>query len=156
MIRHRNESLKTQTERRGAVVVESALISILLFLTLMTMADLALGVLHYNSLSESARRLSRFVATSGELSEPERVAFGPDQILGSAADESTIAEELRRTLTVSDVENVSLEINWPDGANRVGDRVEVILTYSYQSLIPLLTAHDQLNYAARSVTTIRH
>ncbi len=152
----RSRVVTIRVKRSGAVVVESTLISVLLFLTLMTMADLALGVLHYNSLSESARRLSRFVATSGELAEPERVEFGPDQMTGSAADDSPIAEELRRTLTVTDVENVSIEINWLDGANRVGDRVEVILAYSYRSLIPAMTASDQLNYTARSITTIRH
>ncbi|WP_166819651.1 TadE/TadG family type IV pilus assembly protein [Thalassoroseus pseudoceratinae] len=143
-------------KRRGAVLVESAFVANVLFLTLFTMADLAIGVLHSNSLSESARRLARFVAVSGALSEPEQSALGPELYQGNAADDSVIGEQVRRTLTIPDLQNVSVQIEWSDGGNQVGDRIRVSLNYPYQSIIPALVSVDQINLSASSSTTIRH
>lgn len=154
--RNNTRARVSHDRRRGAVLVESAIISSLLFLIVMGMADLAIGVLHFNSLSESARRLGRFVATSGELATPEREMLGPDSYIGTAADDSRIAEELRRTLTVPDLEHVSITVNWVENSNRVGDRVQVLLTYPYQSIVPSIIGESSFNLTVESLVSIRH
>ena len=141
---------------RGALLVESAIISNLLFLTLFTMADFGLGVLHYNSLSESARRLARFVALSGAKAEPQRQSLGSETYIGNGADETVIGAELRRVLTVTDVQNIVVEVEWPDGGNLVGNKVQVTLTYPYRSIVQSLMGSTQCVLSARSITTIRH
>lgn len=141
---------------RGVTIVESAFVLSTLLLILLTMLDLGLAVLSYNSLSAAARRTAREAIVRGEQAPPERTAWGPDAYDGTAADATEQAGLVRTSLAALDPKDVHVRIDWIDGDNHVDDRVRVTLTYRYVPLLPLPFAADSYDLAAVSTMRITH
>jgi len=123
---------KNNVNRHGAVLVESAVVSLVVFLVLLTGLDLTLATLRYNSLGEAARRAARAAIVRGETSDAN--AWGPETESCTADDDSPLAELIRPTLIGMSPEEVTVTAEWLDGTNEIGAGVRVQVTFEHQLL----------------------
>src|SRR5580704_2916884 len=77
--------------RRGVTTVESAFVLSVLFLILFVLFDLGLAVFQYNTLSAVACRVARTAIVRGSAAPPNQASWGPNEYIGTAADNSQIA-----------------------------------------------------------------
>lgn len=147
---------KQNLNRRGVTLVESAIVCSVLFVTLFTMLDLALAVLHYNSLSEAARRVARVAMVRGENKTSLGKSWGPATYTGTVADVSTMSDVARPILIAMTPADISILAEWPDGGNEVDDRVRITLTYPYEPLFTFGTGLSTLELSATSTMRISH
>lgn len=123
--------------RRGSVTVEGAVV-LIVFLTLMLgTIDLGIAVASYNSLADVARSVARQASVRGVHASPETMEWGPATYQGTAADAHAIAMSSRQSIVMADPGDVLLVVAWPDGDNRLNDRVVVTVAYQYESFLPL-------------------
>jgi Flp pilus assembly protein TadG len=142
--------------RRGAALVESAIVTGVLLVILLTAMDLSRAVLENNTLSEGARRLARAAIVRGALSAPEATPWGPETFTGTADQATEIADALRPVLVEIDTRDVVIQAEWPDGGNQPGDRVRITLAYQYKSILPFTFAGGSTNLKAISTLRIQH
>ncbi len=142
--------------RRGVVALESALVLSTLMLILLTIVDLGLAVLHYNTLSDTARRLARESIVHGEFASPERTVWGPNSYSGTAGDGSAYAATVKDLLVALDLNDVKITVDWPDAGNAVGQRVQVVLRYSYRPMMTLGMGDTAYEMSATSTMRIAH
>jgi Flp pilus assembly protein TadG len=163
-------------ERRGAVLVEAA-IMIPLFLTLVFgLLDLEIALFRKHVVSEAARQGARNATIHGYLAPNSSAmnAWGPTPSyypalkppsLYSTSTSSTVraddgSDELASTikpfLVGLDPSTVTIQIGWPDGNNALGNRVTVSVTTPYRHLIPFIFGDNTITLGATSTMTIMH
>lgn len=142
--------------RRGAVIVEGAVVLGVALLVLFAILDLGLAVLHYNALSEGARRVARAAIVRGAMAEPAMTAWGPKPFTGTGASESEIAASLQPALAAIDPSRVTLQVEWLDGDNQPGDRVQVTVSESYLPVVPFFSMQGAIQLRAVSSMRIQH
>ena len=138
MASHRNRS------RRGATLVETAIVLPVFLLLVCGTIDLAAGVYRHNLLSELARRGAREAVVLGSQAPPQRQSLGPQSWTGSATDDHPIAAIVRPLLVGIDPAEVMLALEWPDGDNAPRHRVRCTVSLDFQGVTFAL--------AGRSVT----
>lgn len=145
-----------KTCRQGATLVESAIV-LAVFLTFMLgMFELALATIRYNAVATSARSLCRAAIVRGELAAPEKETWGPAEFEGNAGDETLQAASTAGKLPTMNPNDTQLKLTWPDGSNRVGDRVEATVSYQHQPLALWFLNSDAFEVKAVSVMRIAH
>lgn len=141
---------------RGAVAVESAIVMSLLIVTLFFILELGLTTVRYNVLSAAARATARELIVHGSTSSPERTPWGPTEYSGHAGDGAGPASAAAPYLATLNPADVSLNVTWPDGDNRPGDRVHVTLHYIAAPRVPLLDLPTFYDLRAESTMRIVH
>ncbi|HUQ68630.1 MAG TPA: hypothetical protein VM165_03845 [Planctomycetaceae bacterium] len=127
------------------------------FLTLLLGSlDLALAVLRSNALAEAARRLTRAAIVRGEDSADLFTPWGPTICEAGANDGSDYAVCIRDALVVAKLSEVKYRLEWPDGGNAAGDRVQATITSKYAPIIPSLFGSAPYNLQATSTMRIEH
>ena len=141
--------------RRGAALVEGALIGSVFVLVLMAALDLSLAVLRYNTLSEAARRVARAAIVRGERASPS-MSWGPEVYEAAADDDSDIAETARSILIALHPADVNVRVEWPDGGVQVNNRVIVSLSYDFEPLLSLGFGIAPVTLSSTSTMRICH
>ncbi len=139
--------------RRGAAAVEAAFVLSVLLVLLFGLLDLGLAVLRYNSLSECARRAARQAIVLGERSA---APLGPAEWSGGVDSPHPLTDAVRPLLLTMRPQSVRLRAAWPDGDDRVGDRVYVELRFDHRPLLPRLFGVGPWELAATSTMWIAH
>jgi len=142
--------------RTGAALVEGAIVLGVFLTIIFAMFDLGLAVMRQNSLAEGARRLARTAIVHGDLAAPEMTIWGPLSYSGSAGENHEIAAALRPGLVTMNPDDVSIEVTWPDGDNRTGDRVLVRVEYAHRTILPSLFGSSSLPLRAESTMRVEH
>lgn len=142
--------------RRGVAIVEAALVLGVFLTILLGGLDLAIAVLRNNTVSEAARRLARAAIVHGESSASIHTPWGPVAFAGTADEDTVFADAIRDILVVVDPADVQIQVDWPDGGNAIGDRVEVVVWTEYEPLIPSLFGADPYTLQATSTMRIEH
>lgn len=124
--------------RSGAVIVESAIVLGAFLIVLFGMLDLGLVVMHHNTLSEGARRLARNGMTHGSLAGPDATVWGPAPVSGTVADGSEFAESIRPIFVTIPPDEISFNLEWPDGDNKAGQRIRATVGYQHQMMFPFV------------------
>jgi hypothetical protein len=145
-----------QRTRRGAAVAEAAIVMSVFLLILLGSIDLALVVLRDNTLADAARQLARTAIVRGERAEAIATPWGPEAYTGTAGDDTAYAAVIRPILVTLDPETVQIRLDWPDGGNADGDRVEVTLSTEHHSLLPSLVGAEPYRLHATSTMPIEH
>jgi TadE-like protein len=122
--------------RRGATIVESAIVLPVLLLILFAMLDLGVASVRYNALAEVSRRVARETILHGSLAPQAVGTWGPEAFEGTAGDDSDLVAAAAIATATMDDEEVNIRISWPDGDNSPRDRVRVEVDYRHQSLVP--------------------
>jgi Flp pilus assembly protein TadG len=152
----RNPAAGPMARRRGAAVIEGAVVLSGLFVVLFGMLDLGLAVLEFNTLSEASRRLCRQAVVHGQMAAPQMTAWGPATVSGTASDGTQYAQALSPELATFELSNVKYTINWPDGSNRYDDRVQVTVTYKYQPMMPFVLGSSAVPLQAVTTMQVGH
>ena len=76
------------TTRRGAAMVETALVLNIYMLLILGTCDLGIAVHRNNTLSQAARHGARQASVHGALAAPSMAAWGPATYTGTAGDGS--------------------------------------------------------------------
>lgn len=149
-------ALAERSRRCGVLLVEGAVVLGIFLVVLFGMLDLALLVLHQNTLIEASRRLSREAMVHGDKSTPERTMWGPGTINGTAADNNELGATLRPELVTFEHALVGYTVEWPEGSNSPDDPVKVTLTYHYEPLVPFVLGANSIPLQAVSTMRVAH
>lgn len=142
--------------RRGAALLECALVLPVFLLVIFASLDLGLAVFRHNALSAAARYLARESALHGALAPPQRTTWGPTLFTGTGADASEPSQAIQRYLATFNAAAVQVQINWPDGDTQPDDRVQATVNYAQTSLLGSLFGYGTLNLQATSTMHILH
>jgi hypothetical protein len=140
--------------RRGAALVEGAIVLTVFLTIIFALFDLGLAVMRENTLAEAARRLAREASLRGEKAALDRPLWGPAPRVEAADAATEVANTARSKLLMVDPADVQVEISWPDGRNRSGDRVTVVLTYEHHTTLPFLFGSEPLELRGESTMRI--
>ncbi len=152
----RNLPTRRMRRRRGATLVEGAIVLSGLFVVLFGMLDLGLAVLEFNTLSEASRRLCRQAVVHGQMASPQLTSWGPATVSGTAADGSQYAQALNPELATFQLSDVKYTIAWPDGSNQYDSRVQVTVTYQYQPMMPFVFGRSAIPLQAMTTMQVGH
>lgn len=144
------------TFRRGAAIVEGTLVLGVFLVVLLGSLDLALAVLRNNTLRESARQLARMAIVRGKESAGAFTPWGPDKLEGTAIEQKAYTIPVRDRLVAADPAAVRVQLEWPDGGNDEGDRVQVTVSSSYRPILTSVFGSYSILMSATSTMTIEH
>ncbi len=143
-------------KRRGTVTIEFAVVGTLLLVLMISLLQLAGTIRLYNSLSVTARQAARTAIVHGSQAAPEKPVWGPGQISQNANGNHQIMSVIRKHLKGTAPGNVQVEVTWPDGTNKPGNRVSVQLTVNNAQLPRLIRWMSPTTLRARSTMQISH
>lgn len=148
--------LPRRRARRGAAIVESLFVLMGFLLLILGLVDVGLGVLRNHMLSQAARQGIRQVVVHGEYAPAEWNGgkWGPSTYTGTAAAEDPIASSIRPFLTGIDPATVNITVQWLDGTNRVGERVQLTVRHAWTPMV--LSFLGSKNLSAASTMRIAH
>lgn len=142
--------------RRGAAVIESAIVLSVLVLVLFGLLDLGLMALNSNNLEDAAQQLTRRAMVRGKNAADRNPVWGPMTYQGTAASGDEIAAEVAVMILLMRRSDVDVTMQWPDGDNNDGHRVRVALTYRHFLIVPGLFGWQSRELRATSTMRIVH
>jgi Flp pilus assembly protein TadG len=146
--------------RRGATILETAIILPIFLLLVLGMLDLGIAVFQHHALCQAARQGARRAVVHGELAS-RLGSWGPPGQASSTqgmadVDFHEIASVIRPFLTGFDPSSVSVAADWIDGNNRLGSRVQVSVTVDRPFLIPRMLGFESITLEGKSTMQIAH
>jgi len=165
-----------RNRRRGAALVEAAIMTSLFLSLVVGMLDLGIALFRMHVASEAARQGARNATIHGYYAPNGSTmnAWGPtpeyypaltSQSLYATASSYTVradtasdelAATIRPYLVGLDPSTVTIQIQWPDGDNDLANRVTVSVSAPYQHLIPFVFGTDTITLSAASTMSIMH
>lgn len=146
----------TPTARRGAVMVEMAVVLSVFLLLILGTLDLGIATYRYNTISQAARQGARQGIVHGSLAPPAMTAWGPATYSGNAGDGSEYAQAVSPMLVGFTLSNVTIKVEWPDGGNASQQRVRYTVTTTYQPIVTSLFSNSTYTLSAVSTMPIAH
>jgi Flp pilus assembly protein TadG len=163
-------------DRRGAALVEAAIVVSSFLMLVFGMLDLGIVLFRTHVACEAARQGVRNAIVHGYLSRNNSTmnAWGPTPSYYPAltsrslysgstsytvqADDASddLAGTIRPYLPGLDPSTVTIQIRWPDGDNDLGNRVTVTVSAPYQHFVPFIFADSTITIGASSTMTIVH
>jgi Flp pilus assembly protein TadG len=148
--------------RRGATLVEAALVLPLFLLIVLGMIDLGVAISRNNALSQAARQGARVASIHGAFCKDGPKAnwnggpWGPATVIVSASDTGPVASAIRPYLSSQDVDTATITVEWPDGNNEPErGRVKVEVTTSFQPITTYVFS-KKFTLTASSTMLISH
>jgi hypothetical protein len=142
-----------QTKRRGATLIESAVVLVVLMAILWSGLEVSMAVIRFNSMSASARIIAREASVHGELS-PDPWGIAPLSLSGTSSHPA--AQLIAGQLPTLDPSQVTIELSWPDGDDQVGDRVMVTVRCVNSPVVNFATLALPSQLSASSRSLISH
>ncbi len=131
-------------------MIEFALISIMFVMILLGIVELGRMSLVYTTIANSARVGTRYAITHGS----DRTGSGVDGPSGpgtpcTCTQIQTVVQNFSGAglLTTS---NVTVTVNYPDGSNAPGKRVQVIASYPYDPLVGFFNSRFSVTFVSSS------
>lgn len=169
----RNIDRSSHSACRGATALETAIVLIVFLILVLGFIDLCLVTFRYNLISQVARQGARIASVHGEMASPVMSSWGPGGSWGPGSGNSIevdatnssagIVDELRTGLINEksdpgylaglELARTQVKVDWLDGDNKVGSRVQVTATTRYR---PLFVAVPELTLRAASTLEITH
>jgi Flp pilus assembly protein TadG len=163
-------------DRRGAALVEAAVMSSLFLSLVFGMLDLGGALFRKHITCEAARQGARAAIVHGYFSSRNSTmdSWGPTppyypvltsrSLYASSASYTVQADSasdelaltIRPYLAGLDPSTVTIQIQWPDGNNDLGNRVSVTVRTSYQTITLFSFSNLPITLVASSTMTIAH
>lgn len=121
--------------RRGATLTETSIVLVTFLVLVFAMIDLGIMVSRSQSLSEAARNGTRSAIVRGEFANSP---LGPSAISSVASDGNPIATAIRPQLILMDPTRVRINATWPDGGNKINQRVHVTVSADFTPITTFL------------------
>ena len=147
-------SRRAKAGRRGASMVEMAIV-LPVFLTLVLgMLDLSIAVLRTHVLANAAREGCRKAMVHGSLSVEE---WGPATFSGTAdADGHPVVALVRPYLSGMDLSQVTIQVEWPEGSNGLEKPVRLTASMPYQPMMTFIFGNPTFTLRGSSTMPIVH
>lgn len=150
------EAIAMHNSRRGATLVEMAIILNVFLLLILGTLDLGLATYRYNTISQAARQGARQAAVHGALAPPAMSSWGPGAYTGTAADGSEFAQAVSPMLAGFNLSDVTIRVEWLDGGNAVQQRVRYSVSTPFRPIIGSLFTSASYTLSAASTMPIAH
>lgn len=143
--------------RRGASAVEMSIVVFVFLVLVLGMLDLGLGVFRYNTFAQAARQGARQAIVHGSMAD-RLGTWGPAPYSGLASDAHPIAAAIRPSLAGSDLSEITIQAEWPDGGNDVSEdhRVRVTVSGPYRPMMTFIFGSPTITLRASSTMAIAH
>lgn len=146
----------TRGSRRGATLVETAVVLSVFLLLILGTLDLGIATFRYNTLSQAARQGVRQAVVHGALAEPALSEWGPNTYTGTAADGSEQAQAVFPLLAGFRRSDVTIRVEWIDGGNNIQQRVRYSLSTPYRPIVSSFFSQGSYTLRAASTMPITH
>jgi Flp pilus assembly protein TadG len=144
--------------RRGAAMVEAAII-LSVFLTLVLgMIDLGLAVFRQQRVSEVARQLVRKAIVQGQFAPTSLNGgpWGPTTYTGTGSSTDAISTSVQPYMGGLDPSQVNLKVVWTNGNNNVESTVQVTVTTTWTPIFSYIFGGSTRTLSAESTMPIAH
>jgi Flp pilus assembly protein TadG len=144
--------------RRGAAMVEAAIILTVFFTLVFGMLDLGMAVFRQQRISEVARQLARKAIVQG-VNAPSTLnggPWGPTTYTGTGSASDSIATSIQRYLGGLNPSQVNLKVVWPDNNNNVESRIQVTVTTTWTPMFTYIFGGATWTLRAESTMPIAH
>jgi Flp pilus assembly protein TadG len=145
-----------QTSRRGAVLVEGAIVLTVFLLLVLGTFDLGIATYRFNTLSQAARQGARQAAVHGALANSTMGIWGPTTYAGTADDGSPYAQAVAPMLVGFPPSSVTITVEWIDGGNAVQQRVRYTVSTTWTPTVTALFSSASYAQSAASTMPIAH
>lgn len=150
-----------RSSRRGATLVETAVVIGVFLMMILGMLDLGIAVFRHHVVSHAARQGARMAIVHGSLAPAEMGTWSPSApgtpytIKGDADD--PIAKAMQPFLIGLNLPDVTITVTWlttnePDGSNRV----QVDVRTPYQPMMTFIFGKIELDLHASSTMLMAH
>lgn len=150
------KSCIARRKRRGATILEGALVLGVFLMFLMGALELTLAVLEVNTLSVVARHVARQAMVRGADCNSPLTTWGPATVTVKADQSHPIADIARPILVTMTPANVEVTVSWPDGSTEYDNRVKVVAKAKHQSILPMLATWFVSDLQSTSIMRITH
>ena len=139
---------------RGQALVEFAIVGLVFFIVVFGMIDVGRAVWNYNTLAQATREGGRYAIVHGELSSDPS---GPGSPYYTPPDEDVkVTETVQQFGAGLDESRLTVEAEWPDGSNELGNRVKVTSHYSYAPMFGGLLGLPSVTMTSSSTMEIAY
>jgi hypothetical protein len=155
---------RRRTNRRGAAVLELAIILPVFIVLTFGILDLGVGMFRYHVLANAARQAARRAIVHGEHANAIIKPWGPPTINVLASDDGTpivdghdvagYPDGIQSLLVGCNLEETTIKLEWIDGSNALQKQVRATVTSPYTPLA-LLSLHT-VTLQASSTMQIAH
>ncbi len=150
----------TRSNRRGATIVELAIVLLLFLILVLGMLDLGIGVFRRQTLAQAARQGARQAIVHGALADrPEfgYVPWGPGTLTETAdVGAHPVVEKIRPYLAGFDLSEVTIQAEWLDGDHRFEDRVRVTVSAPYRPMMTFIFGNLEITLQGTSTMAVAH
>jgi Flp pilus assembly protein TadG len=145
-----------RADRRGATIVEMAIV-VSVFLTLVLgMLDLGIAVFRYHLLAQAARQGARQAIVHGSMAD-RLGPWGPATYTGTSdVDGHPIVAAIRPSLVGLHLSQVTIQAEWPDADNKFEQRVRVTVSAPYQPMMTFIFGNPTFTLQGTSTMRIAH
>jgi len=151
--------LSRKPARRGATLLEGAIIILVFLVLVFGMLDLSIGLMRFHLVSAATRHGARRAIVHGELAPAgwKGGVWGPGNIdVPATASGIPLVDEIRPLLVGMDPNQTRIQADWIDGANGVEDRVRITVTTPYQPMMTFIFGNPTFRLRASSTMPIAH
>ena len=126
---------------QGAAMLELLLTLPIIFTVIFGLAESVRLMLAYTTLSEAARAGTRYATVHGSYRIGDCTHDALDGQAGPADDPPCVVRVVQNTATAAGISSgrLTVQVRYPVGTNKIGDRVTVKVSYPFTSVLPLIT-----------------
>lgn len=152
-----NRRLRNRVRRRrGAVMVESAIVLMVFLFIMFGVFDLGMAALNSNNLKDIAQQITRAAVVRGSDASGSLTVWGPNAYSGNAALNDEIAQTAATSVLIMPLAQVKIVVEWPDGDCGDYDRVRATVSYTHPLITSGLFGYSSLPLKAVSTQRIAH
>jgi Flp pilus assembly protein TadG len=144
--------------RRGGVLVESVITTMALLSLMLGMIDMGIAVFRTHVISEAARQGARRAICQGALA-PSKLnggPWGPSAFSGDGNSSNKMVTMISGYMAGLDPSQVTINVTWPDGNNKVESRVTYQVSTTWTPMITWIFGSPSFNLSASSTMLIAH
>ena len=147
------QRLGRRAPRRGAAMVETAIVISVLLTLVFGMLDLGIAVFQRTSVAHVAREAARIASIHGDLAPSQ---WGPTTYSGPASGNDDIINAIKPSLGALDPQQTTIKLEWPDGNATPESRICATVTSFHQPFLTFLFGSGTWTLSASTTVQINH
>jgi hypothetical protein len=149
---------KDRGTRRGGTLVESTFTTLAFMGLMLGTVDMGVGIMRMHIVSEAARQRARKASVQGALASftVHGGPWGATAFSGNGNSSSQIVASNKAYLTGLDPTQVTINVTWPDGNNKLASRVTYQVSTTWSPMITWIFGSPSYTLSASSTLQILH
>ena len=150
------QPLGRRAHRRGAAMVEAAIVLSVLLTLVFAMLDLGIAVFQRSSVAHVAREAARIASIHGDMAPPLLNQWGPTLYTQLASVDDEIINAIKPSLGALDPAKTTIKLEWPDGNATPESRICATVTSFHQPFLTFLFGSGTWTLSASTTVQINH